>query len=79
MHSLSARWVGRLDPNFRLFRVARIVWQRGCVGDGHGYSVKLTFGLRPKLFQWNRGWHDWALTIVGIRVHYARSYGGVIP
>lgn len=76
-HSILFLWVGRLDPNFKMLRLARVVWQRGRVGDGRGYSVKLSVGLRPKLFQWNCGTYEWALTFLGIRLHYQRSYGGI--
>lgn len=68
--------VMRSDPDARLFRVARLVWDRGTVGDGTGYSVKLSVALAPRLFRFRRELEGWILTLFGVRVHYARSYGG---
>ena len=76
-HSLKARWIGRRDPVGRLVRLARLVWQRGKVGDGEGYSVKLSLALRPRLVEWRREADGWLGTLAGIRVHYRRSYGGI--
>jgi hypothetical protein len=61
----------------KLFRVARVVWQRGRVGDGTGYSSKLSLALRPRLFERRRAHDGWLCTVAGIRVHYQRSYGGI--
>lgn len=76
-HSLKAKWVGRYDPSNRLLRVGRIMWQRGTVGDGQGYSAKLSIGLRPTLFRWHRETNGWLLTAAGVRVHLVRAYGGI--
>jgi hypothetical protein len=66
----------RWDPTARLFRVCRLVWERGTVGDGTGYSAKLTLALAPRLIRFRRESDGWILTICGLRVHSARSYGG---
>jgi hypothetical protein len=70
------KWVGRYDPRNRLLRLCRLVWDRGIVGDGKGYSVKLSLGLRPALLHWRREWDGWLATLFGVRVHFCRSYGG---
>jgi hypothetical protein len=76
-HHLAARFVLRRDRHACLFRVARAVWQRGVVGDGRGYSSSVSLALRPSLFSWRKEWNGWILTIVGVRLHYRRDYGGV--
>lgn len=61
-----------------LFRLFRVMWERGAVGDGVGYSAKLSVALMPKLFGWAReGRGSWFLTLFGIRLHYDRSYAGI--
>ena len=56
----------------------RVFWERGEPGDGFGYSNKLSFGLSPRWFGWVReSWSvDFELYLLGLRIHYARSYGG---
>lgn len=48
------------------------------VGFGKSYSNKLSFGLSPKWFKWDKeSWsRDFELYVLGFRIHYARSYGG---
>ena len=76
MRSLRARWIGRWDGCGRVLRLTRVMWERGTVGDGRGYSAKLTLGLRPKLFERGEEGCGWLLTVAGLRLHYQRSYGG---
>lgn len=83
-HSLTARMFTSYDPQRRLFRFACIMWHRGRAADGVGYSSKLSFALRPKLFQWQtygnvRNTYDdvFDVTVLGVRVHLQRSYGGI--
>lgn len=69
--------VMRYSPNERLFRLGRLVWNTGNVGDGKGYSTKLSFALTPKLFRWYREpSHVWTLVVLGVRVQRSTSYGG---
>lgn len=68
--------VMRYDPTARLFRVVRVMWEQGVVGDGKGYSVKMSLGLRPQLWSWHRESDGWILTLLGVRVHWRKSYGG---
>ena len=77
-HSLRTKRVMRWDRDFRCFRLCRVMWQRGTVGDGRGYSVILSLALRPKFVGW-RLWdgRECEATILGLRVHYQRSYGGI--
>lgn len=70
--TLRVKGVFRFDEIQRHLRLFRVMWERGVVGDGHGYSAKLAVGFRPKLFHWDDG----RLTIFGLRIHYCRSYGG---
>jgi len=74
---MTFRRIFRYDPDNRLLRLFRVTWQRGTVGDGKGYSNKLTLGLRPRLFGFRREYGGWLLTLFGLRLHYDRSYGGI--
>jgi hypothetical protein len=78
MANLRFRRVMRSDEIQKHFRLFRIMWERGVVGDGRGYSVKLAVGLRPRVFEFIRENNaDTLMTIAGLRVHYSRSYGGI--
>lgn len=68
--------VMRYERRQRKFRLFRLMWVRGTVGMG-GYSAKLAVALWPRLFHFERGWHEWRLTILGISVHMLRSRGGM--
>jgi hypothetical protein len=68
----------RYDAQVKIFRAGRIMWERGTVGDGNGYSAKLSLSFTPTVFAWQRECGGgWLLIIAGIRVHYRRAYGGI--
>lgn len=67
--------VFRYDRESSMLRLFRIVGERGSTGFG-GYSWKLSAALRPALFRFNRELEGWILTVLGLRIHYKRSYGG---
>lgn len=69
--------VFRYDPTARLYRLFRATWIRGTVGDGKGYSCKFSAALRLRLFQFHRELDGWLLTLLGVRIHFERSYGGI--
>lgn len=74
------KWVFRRDEIQRFFRIARICWERGEPGKpGGGYSAKFSIALTPRIFRWieRDATTDWRVTILGIRLHYSRSYGGI--
>lgn len=73
---MTFRLILRYDPPNRLLRLCRWTWRVGTMGRG-GYSAKFTVGLRPALFAFARDLDGWRLTIMGIRLHYDRAYGGV--
>lgn len=59
-------------------RLFRVMWQRGVVGDGKGYSCAFSVGLYPRVACWRREPRDeWRLWLCGIRFHFERSFGGV--
>ena len=64
------------SPVERKIRLFRLMWERGTVGDGKGYSAKLAFSLVPRLAGWKRELDGWRATIAGLSIHYRRSYGG---
>lgn len=62
-----------------LFRVNwETLFPNSFVGDGKSYSNKISVGLSPHWFKLDRvSWsHDFELYVLGLRIHYARSYGG---
>lgn len=61
----------------RLIRLVRVMWIRGIVGDGVGYSAKLSLGLYPRWFTFVRGSNEWRLYLLGLRLHFERAYGGI--
>lgn len=73
---MTMKWVGRYDRDNHVLRLTRWTWTRGEVGNG-GYSAKLTIGLRRTAFMWQREFGGWLLTILGVRLHYCRSFGGL--
>lgn len=79
LKNLRCKRVLRFDEIQRHFRLFRVMWERGEVGFGSGgYSVKLSVALHPRLLAWRRdGGPSWCLILLGVRVHYARSYGGI--
>ena len=76
MDNMRCRRVMRYDRYSRIFRVTLVVWECGAVGDGRGYSAKLSIGLRPAILAFRREEDGWIATVCGLRLHYRRSYGG---
>lgn len=66
----------RWDGSQKLFRIARLVWDRGTVGDGKGYSSKLTLAVGKKLARFKFSRTEKELFLLGLRVTLLRSYGG---
>ena len=77
IHTMNVRRIMRYDPTTRMVRLFRLVYQRGTVGDGTGYSCKISAAFQPRMFQWIGHRDEWFLTTLGVRVHYQRSYGNV--
>lgn len=84
------RWLNVISRERRIC-LTRLRWERGKVGDGKGYSAKLSISLcfEPRdlwvgLFWSPSGHQEWMawlclLPALPIRVHFQRSYGGVFP
>lgn len=70
------RWIGRWSPQERRLRLFRFVRWTGVVGDGRGHSTMYTLALTPVFFRVERAYNDLAFTIVGVRFHRQRSFGG---
>ncbi len=68
--------VMRYDPTAKLYRVGRVTWERGTVGDGKGYSRKVSLALHRRLFRWEPQHNGGILTVLGVHVHWRKSYGG---
>lgn len=72
------KWVGRLDARLKMLRLFRVMWTRGKVGmPGGGYSAKFSVALRPSLLSFHREFDEWLLTILGVRLHFQKSHGGL--
>lgn len=71
----------RWDAQRRMLRLARVLWQTGPVGlDPNAYSAKLSLALHLwPLFWFSREYFGWTLTLFGVRVHFLKAYGGIIP
>ncbi len=77
MTNFRARCIFRLDTIQRHYRLWRIMWERGEPGDGQGYSVKVAIGLAKAWWRTESlGSYDRMVTMLGLRLHYSRSYGG---
>lgn len=63
----------RSEKMIRLFRVFRHV---GRVGDGVGFSEMVSLAVVPCLLRHEREMRGWCLTILGLRVHYQKDFGG---
>ena len=64
----------------RLLRLGRLVY-RGGEGPGTasgGYSAKLSLALRPRLLAWRFDRDDKEVTLLGVRFHHLKSFGGWI-
>ena len=69
------RWVGTSSKSERKLRLFRIVRWMEPVGNG-GYSTMLSVALVPRWFRvWADG-ADWCITLLGVRLHWQRSWGG---
>ena len=69
--------VARADKLARKFRLLRIVWsRRGGPFGGKGWSSKLAVNLRPRILSLHHSPDDYRMTVCGVELHYARSFGG---
>lgn len=66
----------RLDRTAKLLRLFRIIWDRGDVGDGKGYSNSFSVALTPTLLRFRRECDGWIATVFGVRIHRQWSWGG---
>jgi hypothetical protein len=78
MVGLRVKRVMRYDKSQRKLRLFRLLWSRGSVGDGVGYSAKLAVSLVRKWAGWKRDTFGWRLTVLGVQLHHRRAYGGWI-
>lgn len=75
---MKIKTVFRNDPEQRIFRLFRITWNRGVVGDGKGHSNAMSFDLCPSFFRFARDWTGgWSVRLLFVRVHRKISYGGI--
>jgi len=77
MTDLRFKLVLRRDGPQGHFRLFRIMWETGIVGDGTGHSNMVSVALQPRLFLFERVTPgSWMLVLFGVRVHRKRSFGG---
>lgn len=70
--------VFRYDPRQHKLRLFRLLWTRGTVGDGRGYSAKLSVSFVAYAFGWTREYFGWRVTVMGLQFHHLRAFGGTI-
>lgn len=87
---LRIQWIPNWVKSERRLCLTRIRWERGKVGDGKGYSCKLSVSLiwEPRdiwigLF-WDkkhseRTWYLCLLPLLPIRFKLLKSFGGIFP
>lgn len=68
----------RYDRRLRMIRLFRLLYEKGERGRKGWYSAKLSLAIWPKLLHWRTDLWEWEFTILGVRVHSLRSYGGII-
>ena len=72
---MKMRWIGRRQG--WLLRLAQATWTRGNVGDGRGYSRKVSLGLYPRLIGIRREFGSLFVYLCGVRLHIETSFGGI--
>ena len=78
MTNLRVKRVMRHDEVQGHFRLFRVMWEAGIVGDGRGHSNMVSVAVQPKIFLFERlSPGSWLLVLCGIRVHRKRSFGGI--
>lgn len=74
---MSIRFIGRFSRPEKMLRLFCAVKNVGKVGDGVGFSRKTTLAIVPRIFAFRREREGWKLTILGIRIHRVKSFGGI--
>lgn len=78
MKNLRLKHVFRYDEIQGHFRLFRVMWEVGKVGQpGGGHSNMISVALQPRIFMWDTEDHHWLLVFLGVRIHRKRSYGGI--
>lgn len=70
------KWVGRWSPREKRLRIFRLIRWVGTVGDGKGHSTMLSLALAPVLYRIEKAWNNFSITVLGLRFHWQRSWGG---
>lgn len=72
--------VMRWDDGNRIFRIARFTWTKGArqdIGKGEAYSAKLSLGISLKPFECKSCCDGFTICLLGLRVHFQKSFGGI--
>jgi hypothetical protein len=78
MTELRVKRVFRHDTIQGHYRLFRVMWETGVVGDGKGHSNMVSVALQAKVFMFARvSPGSWLLVLCGVRVHRKRSFGGI--
>ncbi len=78
MKNLRIKRVLRRDGPQGHFRLFRVMWETGVVGDGQGHSNMVSVAVQGALFKFERvSPGSWLLVLCGIRIHRKRSFGGI--
>jgi len=76
MKKLIVKPVLRFSKRDKLFRIFRVVYNKGNVGDGKGYSAKVSLALMPVLVGFRKELFGFTLCFLGFRLHHKKAYGG---
>lgn len=80
LHHWKLKVIRRWSPSERIYRLLRIIWQRGTVGDGKGYSAMFTVSFCKKLFSIQRDQSSglgFYFILLGLRIHFQKAMGGI--
>ncbi len=78
MTNLRFKLVMRHDEIQGHYRLFRVMWEVGTVGDGHGCSNMVSVALQSKMFLLDRpSPGSWLSVVCGVRIHRKRSFGGI--
>jgi hypothetical protein len=76
-HKLRFKYLGIWSAREKKLRICKWTWATGKnprVDGWHSSSFRIS--LWPKIFHFSSEYGGWAITIIGIRFHRKKAYGG---
>lgn len=75
---MTIKWVGTYSKREKKIRLFRVLWERGKRGAEGWHSNSFAVSLWPRIFKYEPELWGWAVTILGVRLHRKRAYGGTL-